>query len=335
MPGPALIITINGDTTALAKSLGQAKSGIAGFAESFTGLLDKTQAIKQIAGDFGELLDFAVGLGGPEAQAAFAGLQTQIGEQLAPVMEKLAPLIIKLIEGFSELVLTVLPPLIDILIPLVDGIVALFDAVAPVVKQLLDDLQPALQVVYEVVGKLFEAIAPLIGQLADSLGPALKTVFDAVINVGKAIGDVVEAINTIWGKFNDLVGGIANLIAKGWDPLWEKIQAIIGIFSGLKDVIDKALEWIKGLLGPIGDVINLVGDLIGDLGEAVGLTHDAAEASQGFSNVSGGGFSVVPGSITINTGADPGAVMRAVRRYQAGNGGPRAFGARGAAVRGW
>ncbi len=272
MPGPALTVSILGDTTQLQTALSQGAGGIQGFTERAVGLVDGIMGIKNIVGDATEILNGFVALGGPEAQAAMEDLTGTLGEALAPALEKLAPLIVKLIEGLGQLLEAVLP----VLIPLIDGLVT-------------------------VLGSLFDAIGTVVDILNDLWSNVLQPLIDNVLN---ALWDKLDAVR---GMF-DLVGQVINAVTGFFQPLLDAVNAI---------------------LGPIGSLLGTVGDLIGDLGEALGLSTDLTDESKKWAAVESGGSFGTPvnqgAMITINTGADPGAVTRAIRRYAASNGGGRAF----------
>jgi hypothetical protein len=79
-------------------------------------------------------------------------------------------------------------------------------------------------------------------------------------------------------------------------------------------LIAKAISAVLDVLGPLieglGEAIEVIGDFLGGA--------DKAKAAAG---PGGAGGSAAGMMVTINTGADPDAVVRAIRKYAAANGG--------------
>ena len=111
MPGPALTVTVEGDTSDLDSALADAPGRLSGFTDTLKNLIPTELILENIGTVAGALLD----IGGPEAKQALSDLGSTLGTALAPVMEKLGPLIVKLVEGFAQVVEAVLPVLIPAL----------------------------------------------------------------------------------------------------------------------------------------------------------------------------------------------------------------------------
>ena len=280
MPGPALTVTVDGDTSGLDQAL-SGTSNVQKIGDLAFSLGQSLAALPGYVSMAADALHSLVELGGPEAQAAMSELEATIGEQLAPVMKELTPLIVDLVEGLAELMSVVLP----VLVPLLQGLVS-------------------------VLGFLFQAVN-LVWQVVQSLMDAMKALID-------------QAVNALWEKL-DAIRGMFDLV-------WTAMDAVRGLVQPLIDAIGT-------LLGPIQDVVNAVAGLLGDLGEALGLSDDLEASAGGLGGGRRSGWQYQPGttgygSIVVNTGADPGATIRAIRRYSASNGGARSFSRNVTGVRG-
>jgi hypothetical protein len=82
-------------------------------------------------------------------------------------------------------------------------------------------------------------------------------------------------------------------------------------------ILANVISTVLDVLGPLIDALSTAIDVIGEfIGSAQG-----AKAAGGGAKGAVSGFGATPVLVTVNTGADPDAVIRAVRRYAAANGG--------------
>lgn len=275
MPGPALTVSVNGDTSGLDAALSGATSGggIGAFARNAMDLVTSMGGVTGIVTGLADGLHALVDLGGPEAQAAMSELDSTLSEGLAPVMEDLGPLIADMVEGLTELMKAVLP----VLVPLLQGLVG-------------------------VLGFLFQAVNQVFTVLNDLWQKVIQPLVDTVLQ-------------GLWEKL-DAIRGMFDLV-------WTAVNNVVGI---IRDVLAGAIDTI---MGPLQGFLDLVGQAIDALAELFKGRQDLAElaASEGTSTeIPGRSAPAMAGArITINTGADPGAVVRSIRRYSAANGGGRAF----------
>lgn len=279
MPGPALTVSVEGDTTGLDTALETSATGLSGFARKLGGAIASMGGIVGIIDKAIRFLEFIVQLGGPEAEGAMSKLTDNLQTGLAPVLDKLVPLIVKFIEGLNQILLVVLPPLVSILGLLVSALSILFDWVGSVIE-----------IVGELIDwgvKLWNAISTLIHLALDPLSAA----FDGV---ARAIGGIRPLIDAVTGAIN----GFLELIAGALD----RVQGFLDTIAGIPGALQGALPAQTRFPWEQGGFFNPRGPIEGG--------H-------------GGGFG--GRSITVNTGADPGAVIRAVRRYSQQNGGGQAF----------
>jgi hypothetical protein len=177
--------------------------------------------------------------------------------------------------------------------------------------------------------KAFEAIQIAV-KIATTAWTAVQWLLNAALNANP-IGLVVIAITALiailalaWANsetFRNVVTAAFKTVQKVVEGV---IKAIENAFAGLKNFIDGIVNGISSALRGIGDAIGNLPKLpslpfsVAPPGAVPaptvrGRTARSAGASQGGT------------SIVINTGADPEAVMRAIRRWAGNNGGNAAF----------
>ena len=148
---------------------------------------------------------------------------------------------------------------------LIDSLYNSFKAVMSIItpiKQAFSEIFPALkpEQLYRFTENLKEFTAKL--KLSDTASENLKRTFKglfAIIDIAKQIfGAVIKAISPLFGKVDDLGGGILGVTAKIGDwlvGLNESIKAS-GFFTTAVEKIHKAFEKVKNFLQPVIEGIN-------------------------------------------------------------------------------
>ena len=332
MPGPAVTVEIRGDSSSLDTALTGSEGKFFRFGQALGGLLSRLGGVTGVISLAGEAFGKLVELGGPEASAAMDALKSKLGDALAPALEKLAPHIVKLIEGLTKLMIAILP----VLVPLLEGL-------ATVLGFVLD----AVVFVFDAIGNVIDGLGKLIGAMQPVITLALMPFQNILLGAQSALDAVWGAIETVISWIGTLLIKVGTLITEGLNVLWEKLDAVRGIFDLVSDAVQAVLGWfqsiidkIPNVLAPIQDFIDLVATALGDLQELLQQSGTLEDTSGWSTEIPGrqsvgmrgtrGGF----GAVTVNTGADPGAVVRAIRRYSASNGGARGFARHAQGIRG-
>ena len=208
-------------------------------------------------------------------------LQTVAGRLGNEIVEKLLPHLVELAEG----ALKQLPAFID-------GVKSSFETLEPVfslIGTVITDLVvPALQVIFEVLGKLAEVITPM----AEAAIPALKAGFEAL---GAAVQGIIEFFRSA-----------AETLGAVYDKAIQLKDATTGAFKGLKDgAVESAKGAYDGVTGWFGDMYDeVVGNsIVPDMAKGVlgsfdemtgGMVSRIGEAIQGVV----GGFRDVASAIS-------------------------------------
>jgi len=177
---------------------------------------------------------------------------------------------------------------------------------------ILDELVPAIVPVIEILGELIKAVMP----------PLI-----AIIKVA------VEAIKIILGvlkQFFDIAGQVASAVSAKLTPV---LNALGPVLDAVGKAIGGVVDWIKSLLDWIGNAIGAVGRFLDSLNPLKGISLPnislpfsapapaAAAATRGARSTRQAGVT----NVTINTSADPEAVVRALQRWAGNNGGRGTF----------
>ena len=143
----------------------------------------------------------------------------------------------------------------------------------------------------------------------DELGTALDELRTTIL---VPIIPVIKAVATALGIVVRIVAGAA--------------KALSGLIDLAAQVVRDIATELDKLLGPLQDIQSKIEGLIGDIARFLGLAQEANGLGNGLS--SPGDFSApAPAGmrVTVNTGADPTAVIRAVRTYGRWHGGRASF----------
>lgn len=303
MPGPALTVQINADTSELAVNLDSGTSKLGGFIDNVTGIITSMGGITGVADLAVQGLQKLVEIGGPEAKAAMDDLQAGFDSALTPVLAELSPLIVDLIKGLTEIMTTIMPVLVPLLIGFIER----------------------LRGVMDVVGKVWEALQPLIDRLMVLWTEVLQPLAEVTMPL------LVDAMTALIAATVPFIAGFVDVLVKGFDTVVGAIQAIIDIVSTVQHVLQDLMDAIAGALGTIQDLLDKLASITSfqlpsfDVPDVLpGWIPHSAPPAPGFAG------------ITVNTMSDPAAVTRALRRYSADNGGNLGRARRGSVqLRGW
>jgi hypothetical protein len=140
-----------------------------------------------------------------------------------------------------------------------------------------------------------ERMSIMFSEVGETVGSAFLPVLEEILPV------LIPIIEQFAELVKDLLPVLIPLLKLAVIPL--KILA---------NVISSVLDVLGPLIDMLGDAIDTIGDFIGSAGGAKGAAAGAGAFGVG---------AAAPVFVTVNTGADPDAVIRAVRRYAAANGG--------------
>jgi hypothetical protein len=184
-------------------------------------------------------------------------------------------------------------------------------------------LQPIIDLIPRVVDLLLPlithvdnlvtlALPPLTALLTLAIG-ALELISTAIVNTLDGISNVITTVQT---ALQDLQTFLQTVQTK----IQEAIDGVASFFAGIKTGIEELLQPIKDAVKPIEDLLNTI----------FGKADTAPQPGQsppgttppGGRMAFGGMVSRGPTVINVYTGADPRAVVRALRQYTGDNGDP-------------
>lgn len=159
-----------------------------------------------------------------------------------------------------------------------------------------------------------------LAELGEKVGtfvtPALEALTDAAIVIIDWLSSIAEehgpAFQRGLQKVGDAVGAFMRGVAKVGDFL-----------RGFADLIGDAIDNVRGLIDALMDLNPFAEKVSKNVGRFGDLNGPGLELLAG--GVAGPTIAGGPTSITINTGADPDAVVRALTRWVGRNGGPGAL----------
>jgi hypothetical protein len=193
-----------------------------------------------------------------------------------------------------------------------DSFSELGETVGSAFLPILDELVPAIIPIIQLLGELVTAVMP----------PLI-----AIIKIA------VEAIKIIIGvlkQWLDFVFSVYGAIGQKLTPV---LNALGPVLDGVGKAIGGVVDWIQSLLKWIGDAIGAVGRFLDSLNPLKGISLPnislpfsapapaAVAATRGARSTRQAGVTTV----TINTSADPEAVIRALKRWAGNNGGSGTF----------
>jgi len=124
---------------------------------------------------------------------------------------------------------------------------------------------------------------------------------------------VIDAVTTAIGTLQSFLQDVQTAIQ-------DAIDGVVGFFQDIKDGIDKLLQPIKDAVKPITDLLDSIFGKAESAPAPSGVNGDWGQTP--VPHAGGLGMSRGPTTINVYTGADPRAVVRALRRYTGDNGDP-------------
>jgi hypothetical protein len=194
-----------------------------------------------------------------------------------------------------------------------------FEVFQGIVETVFDAVQLAISTVLDVIKGIFGLLGVDLNAPFDALEVVVGQVFDEAERI---VGLAIDAIKVIFD-------GVADILANPF----EAFQAVVkGVMDAVLGLVRDAVATIEGIIKGISDAVKTVEDTVGGItpwsaapppvagGPAVaGLRFRGARAGGG----AGGGGSTI---VNVNVAsADPGEVMRAIRRWSRSNGGAGPF----------
>jgi len=179
---------------------------------------------------------------------------------------------------------------------------------------IMDKLVPAILPMIDLLVRLLDVVLPPLIVLVKLLVDAFTLVVNAVIKVVQWIGTVI--------------GWIVNKLQPAITKITEVINGIADAFKGVIDWIGKVIGAISTFMGKIGDLMNALNPLKDFKLPSISLPFSlSAPAAPGVATTRAARSTRQAGvtNVTINTSADPEAVVRALQRWAGNNGGRGTF----------
>ncbi|QTF82115.1 tape measure protein [Arthrobacter phage Prairie] len=297
--GPSAILPVLGGVGLLLASFGK----FTPILGPITGLFAK---IGPLVGGLGGALKFLLGpIGILAALFIYAystsePFRTAINGLLGGILTLAMGLATSLMPIFQTLVTTLLPVIAGLFTQLAPLLLGLVTAVAPLVVQLVSGLAPILV-------QLISGVLPIVIGLITTLAPLFLSLVSAVVPLIPPLISIAAVLlrlaMSVITPLMPLITTIAGLLAKVLGGAIDKLMPIITF------LLDKFVELVDFLQGPlegaisgITDLFNGFGDIVGDVVGAVGnffgiKSSGGAVAAQGNSGgsvqLAGGG--VLPG----------------------------------------
>lgn len=179
----------------------------------------------------------------------------------------------------------------------------------PVLQELGPALMPLLEALAELTTAILPLLVPLVGLLADAMGIVGRIVTDVVVPI---IDKLVELAGDLQGKLQELIDKVLT-------PIQGVLDKVSGAINGMFDAIQKVLGPIQEFIDKVAGAIQAVKDF--DVLPDINLPDIGREG--GIIGGNAAGTSIV--NVTIHSGGDPQAVVRAVRKWAYNNGGAAGF----------
>jgi phage-related protein len=231
----------------------------------------------------------------------FKDLQPLIMEIIEPIVEFLAPVLKEIMEKilpFIKSIFASLKPIIESLLvaimPIVDVLMGVMDTVLPIISKLFQMLAP-------IIVKIVEAVAPFIKKLSDialKLLPIITKIFNKLTPV---IEKILKAIMPIFDIIADLAESLLPVVEELFDALLpvviKLVDALLPIVEIFGDLIVKLipsllnmLKLIKPILDPILGIFSGVADVITGI-----LEGDFSKIGEGLKTIAQGLMNLVIG----------------------------------------
>jgi phage-related protein len=186
-------------------------------------------------------------------------------------------------------------------------------AVLPALQELLPALLPIIEAFGELVKTILPVVTPLLsaaaGFIADALG-AMKDLAPLLLSAFKDAQPWIQGVHDILAQLADTV--IPPLVDTA-KKLWDIFGKIVDVFSSIVEGAIKVITKIGEIAGAIGDALGKLQNFLQQLNPLNGFSFEF--------KIPGLNMAGPTSYITINTGADPRAVVSAVRTWASSNGG--------------
>jgi len=197
----------------------------------------------------------------------------------------------------------------------------------------------SMKIAQDSFGELGEEIGSAFLPILDTLVPALIPIIQLLGELVKAVMPplvaiiklAVEAIKIVVGWIKQWLDIVLPVYAAIGQKLTPVLNAIVPVLGAVGAAIGGVVDWIQKLLKWIGDAIGAVGRFLDSLNPLKGISLPSislpfsAPAPEGATSRSASARSTRSAgsvtNVTINTSADPEAVVRALRRWAGNNGG--------------
>jgi phage-related protein len=281
----------------LAKALGGSAKAAKELGIEFTATMTPADRVNAIMAKYGPLAtEAATGTRSlADEQATFdaqmSNLSTTFGgflsSALTPVMQALNDTFFPLLAQFSTDIGPGVTEMMSVLGSVFSGVAAFIkESVVPIVKRLTEAIGKALTPVLEDVGPALQPWITLFGELFDFIA---KNVVPILVD------SVVPILGTLLGLIVDVAGAVGGALLTAFRAMKSPLEKFFGLLQSVWKVLRDVINGIAN--APIvKDFLNFVG---GDGG--------------------GSGRSAPAGASTVNvyvSGADPQAVVGALRKYE-------------------
>lgn len=167
-------------------------------------------------------------------------------------------------------------------------------------------------------------LSDTLGELGETIGSALLPLLDALV---PALIPIVQQIGQLVTALLPVLIPLVKVVAAA-------LSVLVGVLSTVVGWIVQLVKWLGDAIGKLGDFLDSINPLKGislpslpflnsQSAGVAGLT--ASGLSRGAVGRSVGGGASASGIVVNVSGADPDAVIRALRRWAAANGGVPAF----------
>ena len=124
-----------------------------------------------------------------------------------------------------------------------------------------EHIKPAISNVIDIVKELWNnVLKPLMQYFTDKISPIVEFV---ITHIGSIFADIFEKIGIIihraTGILKGLIEFVTGVFAGDWEKAWEGMKTVFGnVFSGLKELFKKPINWIIGKLNEFIDGVNTI-----------------------------------------------------------------------------
>ncbi len=178
-----------------------------------------------------------------------------LSEIISAILPVIADLLSMLLPPIIEIVQMLLPLLIKLIEPLMPLLQPIIQLLQPIIDLLLMIIEPLVKLLDLILPSLIRIISWLTDVLLKNLQPAFQLIANLLGNVvGTAFKLIMQYVNTVITIFKNLIGFITNIFSGNWAGAWENIKNIFGacwdwiksIFTSIKDVFLSVIDFVVG-----------------------------------------------------------------------------------------